>query len=210
MRYCGNCGKEISEDVKFCPYCGAKVEPVQGVKEKASSTQINSTPVKKYDNAPKRMKKSGKQGTKHIIRLVVVALIVVIVASIIHRLYESHQEQWLVDVASYFWVEELEDGSTDIENDDFSYLNFQDDGKAFGMYESYSADSEHFKCEPDREYQKFSIDNPGKFYKEITLDGDISDIGHCTMLAYPADGSRVVTYRPYSKHAYGNLFDEFP
>ena len=46
-RYCTNCGKQIPEDVKFCPYCGAKAfEEFSGGKPSNSGHPVTPTPKK--------------------------------------------------------------------------------------------------------------------------------------------------------------------
>ena len=46
MKYCGNCGKQLNDDVKFCTQCGAKCEAPVAVPD-ASSVQPagNSAPI---------------------------------------------------------------------------------------------------------------------------------------------------------------------
>lgn len=42
--FCQECGKEIAEDTKFCPHCGASAK-VQLAKNPASSTPVSSAPA---------------------------------------------------------------------------------------------------------------------------------------------------------------------
>lgn len=49
MRYCENCGKQIQENVKFCPYCGHQVRPMEDLKKRMEESENNGeteTPVK--------------------------------------------------------------------------------------------------------------------------------------------------------------------
>ena len=37
--FCENCGKEIKDENKFCPYCGASVQPEQNGEQPEQSAQ---------------------------------------------------------------------------------------------------------------------------------------------------------------------------
>ncbi len=41
MKYCKNCGREVNDDDKFCPYCGASLDEQQEIVDK--KTNNNST-----------------------------------------------------------------------------------------------------------------------------------------------------------------------
>lgn len=49
MSYCSNCGKEIQQETKFCPHCGANQE-IRQVTLQSQPTQSVSTPKEKKLN----------------------------------------------------------------------------------------------------------------------------------------------------------------
>lgn len=45
MNYCSKCGKELQQDVKFCQYCGEKVEVNENKEENISNNQDNNVKI---------------------------------------------------------------------------------------------------------------------------------------------------------------------
>ena len=60
--FCRNCGKEIKEQEKFCPYCGSKVE--EGVN------------AEKQSEIPKNNEKNKSVGIKAVVGIVVLVVVV--------------------------------------------------------------------------------------------------------------------------------------
>ena len=50
--YCQNCGKELGEDVKFCPYCGARTGSAG---EAPSAPAPSAAPVQAEENKPPKV-----------------------------------------------------------------------------------------------------------------------------------------------------------
>ena len=61
--FCRNCGKEIKEQEKFCPYCGSKVDE-----------RVNE---EKQSEMPKNNEKKKSVGKKAVVGIVILVVIVV-------------------------------------------------------------------------------------------------------------------------------------
>jgi len=48
MTYCISCGKEVSEDVKFCPYCGASIKHGTGLHETAAERIMSESSLQQH------------------------------------------------------------------------------------------------------------------------------------------------------------------
>ena len=62
--FCENCGKEIKDENKFCPYCGASVQPEQNgeqPKQSAQSEQKSKQP-KQYVQSEQRLTQKETTG----------------------------------------------------------------------------------------------------------------------------------------------------
>jgi hypothetical protein len=68
--YCKNCGKEIKDSAKFCPYCGMSESPAQADMLKEVSLENAGTP--RGCNPPH---KGGRENKRAIIAIIVVAVL---------------------------------------------------------------------------------------------------------------------------------------
>lgn len=84
--FCKNCGKEIKNNVKFCPYCG-KDTGVGSLEDEPSMDEDIETKNKKSNKQGKKKNQSNKEKKKHQIFLRIILVLIVIVSLIIGGLF---------------------------------------------------------------------------------------------------------------------------
>ena len=70
--FCGNCGREISEESQFCPYCGAKIsrsgeeaaDPEKVSREEAAGDAASETPDPVFSGSGRNGKRGPGKGKK--------------------------------------------------------------------------------------------------------------------------------------------------
>lgn len=58
--FCTKCGKKIQDDAKFCPYCGATVEPIADLSQQQVHERRQTTIIRPASPPPAPPKKSKK------------------------------------------------------------------------------------------------------------------------------------------------------
>ena len=74
--FCGKCGKEISDDQKFCMYCGAET----GIAPRTPQQEIPNSEATEENSKKSRKKKGGKKKHKAV-RVVIPVLVFLVVAA---------------------------------------------------------------------------------------------------------------------------------
>ena len=49
MKYCSQCGNQLNDDTKFCPYCGSPCVPMQPNNDQVNQSNNNPQPVNQYN-----------------------------------------------------------------------------------------------------------------------------------------------------------------
>lgn len=60
--FCTKCGKKIQDDAKFCPYCGATVEPVVDQSQQHSPERRQTSVTRPTNSPPPTSPKKSKKG----------------------------------------------------------------------------------------------------------------------------------------------------
>ena len=123
--FCGKCGKEISDDQKFCMYCGAET----GVAPEVPQQEIPNIEATE-ENSKKSRKKKGDKKKHKAVRIVIPVLVFLVVAAAavgvaVHFL-NPEEEYYLAKSVSYGLVD-YNDPSKGLEVQ--SLIEYREDGQ---------------------------------------------------------------------------------
>ena len=84
MPYCSNCGKELSDNAKFCPSCGNKIKlEVIGVEKKELFKKIEGEYPKQEVETSREISKPKSSAWVWIIVVIILVIAAIFIASMI-------------------------------------------------------------------------------------------------------------------------------
>lgn len=199
--FCGECGKKISDEAKFCPYCGNPTEPVEEsgieyeevpeetVAEEQEEYQevIEEVPEEEeveYEEEYEDEQESDGSGKKAVIILLLL-IAIAIAGFFIWKLFFADTKNDNAAVTTTAEATTAEDGDDTVEDTEDETAEGTMEGHHDGLPEVYADDSiDYSKPLSPKDYEVFESDEgysfayPKHFYNEVQeIDGGYSFTG---------------------------------
>lgn len=193
--YCGECGKKIDDQAKFCPYCGSPTENVEGNFETlVQDESIGEEPVEKTVYVEDELDKNENSGnSKKVILIVLIVVILAVAVFFIWKLFFEETENDHAAVTTQATVEKKTESDDIITDDKEEEAKGTSDAKLEdGLPMVYADDSvDYSKTLSTDKYEVFKADEgysfayPKKFYNDVfKIDGGYSFTGDDDVSAF--------------------------
>lgn len=192
--FCGECGKKISDEAKFCPYCGSPVETeemeyetVEEPGEQESEYEEVETVFEEKDDIEYEEEKEDSGNAKKIVLIVLLLIALAVAGFFIWKLFfaetENNNLQTTQTTAEPSTADD--DGDDVVHDDDAEHAEGTAEGQDDGLPVVYADDSidygaplspsDYIVYEADEGY---SFAYPKNFYNEVyKIDGGYSFTG---------------------------------
>ena len=169
--FCGKCGKEISDDQKFCMYCGAET----GVAPEVPQQEIPNIEATE-ENSKKSRKKKGDKKKHKAVRIVIPVLVFLVVAAAavgvaVHFL-NPEEEYYMAKTVSY------------------KLVDYDDPGKGLEVTSTveYREDGQIIRQESENAVTEYSYDENNRILSEKTRDKNDGETDSFTVTYEEKDG----------------------